>query len=124
MLTLVAIILQWSMRGVDLRHVRCARCHEIHAELVDGHFLTIATFTMRKTAGGHAMTDRLQTPEEWVCPCGRRAPLEVGELLENDAPVHCRRRWICRNQWRVPAELDRMTCPCCWTDQPGPSSTV
>lgn len=118
---LVTIALNWTARGVDLRYVRCGRCHGIYAEQVDGRFLTIATFTSRRTADGAAAIDGVQSPEEWLCPCGRRAPLEVGELLANDTLVRCRRR-LCRNRWRVPAEVERMTCPCCWTDQPGPSA--
>ncbi|GAA4931986.1 ferredoxin-thioredoxin reductase catalytic subunit [Nonomuraea thailandensis] len=119
--TLVNIALNWTARGAELRHVRCARCHEVHAEMVEGHFLRIASFTMRRAADGQVVTDGVQTPEEWVCPCGRRAPLEVGELLVNDTMTLCRRR-LCRNRWRVPAEVERITCPCCWSDQPGPAA--
>ncbi|SPL95750.1 unnamed protein product [[Actinomadura] parvosata subsp. kistnae] len=46
--------------------------------MVGGHFLRIASFTMGRAADGQVVTDGVQTPEEWVCPCGRRAPLEGG----------------------------------------------
>ncbi|MFI6184214.1 hypothetical protein ACIA8R_52375 [Nonomuraea sp. NPDC051191] len=49
------------------------------------------------------MSDSVTTPAEWVCPCGRRSPLEIGELLTNDTLVSCRRRWICRNSSHDPS---------------------
>lgn len=120
--TLVSIAMHWTVRGQSLRHVRCARCHEIYSEGTGGRFLTTATFTMRTRPEGSTTTDAIQTPAEWVCSCGRKAPLEIGELLTNDTMVQCRRRWICRNRWQVPAGLEWMTCPCCWTAQPGPNA--
>lgn len=121
--TLLDIAMNWTVRGEDPPHVRCRRCGAIHSEGAGGgHFLTTASFTVQQTAEGQAVSDSLTTPAEWVCPCGRRSPLEIGELLTNDTPVSCRRRWICRNRWRVPGEVTQMTCPCCWTDQAGPAA--
>lgn len=120
--TLALIAMNWTVRDQDLSHVRCVRCHEIHSEGPGGGaFRVMATITMTRTDDGMAVTDSLQTPAEWMCPCGRQAPLELGELLVNDTTVSCRRRWVCRNRWRVPAEAKQIICPCCWTDQPGPA---
>jgi hypothetical protein len=63
-------------------------------------------------------------PPEFTCPsCGRDGPLVQGELLAADTTVHCRRRWICRYSWPVPAAMPRMVCPRCVTAQPGPGAS-
>ncbi|MFI9595749.1 hypothetical protein, partial [Nonomuraea sp. NPDC052265] len=78
--TLLDIAMNWTVRGKDPRHVRCRRCGEIHSEGAGGgHFLTTASFTVQRLAEGQAMSDSLTTPAEWVCPCGRRSPLEPAD---------------------------------------------
>lgn len=77
--------------------------------------------TRFRIADGHVV-DGATTPPEWHCPsCDRSGPIVTGQLLPNDTPVTCRRTFICRYAWNVPARLTTMTCPRCYTIQPGPA---
>ncbi|MFC5753610.1 hypothetical protein [Actinomadura rugatobispora] len=100
----------------DPRWIRCAQCANIGS---DGTMRIWSSTTYR-----HGQpVDSIQTPPEWTCrTCGRAGPLEIGELLPNDTPVSCRRTFLCRYAWKVPSSLTTMTCPRCYTTQPGPAA--
>jgi hypothetical protein len=116
---LISIALNRDLDG-DPSYVRCARCGTAAGSLEGAPLITLVQFRVGP-GGPH---DHTETPPEWTCPsCGRAGPLEVGELLENDAVMVCRRRWICRYEWRVPAILEAVTCPRCYTRQPGPAAS-
>jgi hypothetical protein len=115
--TLIAITLNRGLIGED-HYVKCARCDTTASALEGAPLRTLSDIRITP------ISQRLATtPPEWTCPaCGRSGPLEIGELLANDTVVHCRRRRICRHTWKVPAALTAMTCPRCYTVQPGPAS--
>jgi hypothetical protein len=112
---LISIALNRSMPS-DPRWIRCTRCKTIGS---DGTMRFCGSSTYR-----HGQpVDSIETPPEWTCrACGRAGPLEVGELLPNDTLAHCRRTFLCRYTWKVPADLTTITCPRCHTTQPGPAA--
>jgi hypothetical protein len=113
---LVSILLNRHLNG-DPEHVRCARCGHI-ADQFEAPMRTSSSFTVSQ---GRPL-DGYQMPPEWTCPsCGRTGPMEAGELLSNDTPLRCRRRFLCRYTWKVPNVVTAMTCPRCYTRQPGPA---
>lgn len=63
------------------------------------------------------------SPVEWICPaCGATGPIAADEIMSSDTPITCRRTFLCRYHWAVPAVLSRVTCPRCGTTQPGPAA--
>lgn len=100
----------------DLPHVRCARCGHI-TNPIETPMLTRSSFTVSRGI----LLDGYQMPQEWKCPsCGRDGPSEAGELLSNDTPVRCH-TFVCRYVWKAPGMAVVVTCPRCYTRQPGPA---
>lgn len=112
---LLAIAVNRDLAGED-HYVRCARCGTIAGPADGAPLITITQVSLGPDPGS------LQTPPEWICPsCGRIGPLEIGELLVNDTTVRCRHTFLCRYTWRAPAAVATVTCPRCYTTQPGPA---
>jgi hypothetical protein len=103
----------WS-NGSDPRYIRCARCGAVESETDNP-----ARVTSHMKFRDGRLVEQTTTPPEWTCrSCGRSGPLEVGEELPNDTLARCRRRWICRNVFKVPGGVTTVTCPRCYTAQP------
>ncbi|MFC5833142.1 hypothetical protein [Nonomuraea insulae] len=114
---LISIALNRRLSG-DTRYVRCAACGTTASQL-EAPLRVSVRFT---TVDGH-LVDGDQTPPEWTCPsCGRTGPLQVGELLPNDTLTRCQHRHLCRCRWKVPGNTTVVTCPRCYTVQPGPAA--
>lgn len=115
---LILIALNRNLVGEPV-YLRCANCGTCASSLEGAALRTSHRFTTR--AG--SVIDSTTTPPEWECPnCGRQGPLEVGEELANDTTMRCRRRFLCRYSWRVPATVTTVTCPRCYTVQSRPAS--
>lgn len=114
---LLSIVMNRRLTG-DPQFIQCGQCGAIASDLGGARMRTI---THIRIVNGRVV-DGTTTPPEWECSsCGRSGPLVVGELLANDTWVACRRTFLCRYAWTVPASLTTMTCPRCYTRQPGPA---
>jgi len=96
--------------------LRCGNCGTIAgqpaAPIRFKHHMTIT-----RRHGGET------SPVEWICPaCGATGPIGTDEIISNDTTVTCRRTFLCRYRWAVPAILTQVTCPRCGTTQPGPAA--
>jgi hypothetical protein len=104
--------------GGDPRYVRCGECGMEASELEGAPLRYLSTTTVRRDGSGETTV----MPLEWACPrCGRSGPLAVGELLPAGTEVRCRRSFVCRYRWKVPAGVATVTCPRCYTRQPAAS---
>jgi len=111
---LISIVLNRGLNPAS--YLRCSQCGTIAGE-PDRQFLLRTSTRISREHGAE------QGPPEWICPgCGATGPIGSDEMIASDATVRCRRTFLCRHAWQVPAALMQVTCPRCYTRQPGPGT--
>jgi Phage integrase family len=118
---LISIALNRNLDG-ESQFIRCGTCGTcgtcgIIAGQPGSPIRTLHNWSISRRYGEQVM------PVEWICPgCQTISPFGTDdEVLPNDTPVRCRRTFLCRHVWDVPSVLPEITCPRCYTTQPGPA---
>ncbi|MEU4576004.1 hypothetical protein [Nonomuraea sp. NPDC023979] len=112
--TLIAIALNRRLNG-DPQFLRCDQCGIIAGQ-PDTPIRFRHVWSVSRRHGHETL------PVEWICPgCGAIAPLATTDELVSDTVATCRRTVLCRYRWAVPSSLREITCPRCYTTQPGPA---